>query len=248
MSVRRRGTAALVALAAALSLAACGSDGGSEEKSAPGSRRGQEGRRAGRRGLRGGGGEDRGIRHRRQAGRVPPYRHPRHGRDRRQGASRARRRARRRRVRQRRLARTRTGRLRAHRGRRGHPRLPEEGRGQPQERRHHQRAQPGGHRGAQARPDPRQPAPRRRQVRRAVGDRAHRVRHPPGLHLEGELPAQRGGARPERGGRQGARRVRREGRGAVRRHRRRQADRLDGALHAGQDPPVRQGVVHRHHP
>ncbi|MEV8287079.1 iron-siderophore ABC transporter substrate-binding protein [Streptomyces niveus] len=36
MSVRRRGTAALVALAAALSLAACGSDGGSEEKPAPG--------------------------------------------------------------------------------------------------------------------------------------------------------------------------------------------------------------------
>lgn len=36
MSVRRRGTAALVALAAALSLAACGSDGGSDEKSSPG--------------------------------------------------------------------------------------------------------------------------------------------------------------------------------------------------------------------
>ncbi|MFD6988680.1 ABC transporter substrate-binding protein [Streptomyces sp. NPDC059943] len=36
MSVRRRGTAALVALAAALSLAACGSDGGSDEKSPPG--------------------------------------------------------------------------------------------------------------------------------------------------------------------------------------------------------------------
>ncbi|MFC9608420.1 ABC transporter substrate-binding protein [Streptomyces niveus] len=35
MSVRRRGTAALVALAAALSLAACGSDGGSDEKSSP---------------------------------------------------------------------------------------------------------------------------------------------------------------------------------------------------------------------
>ncbi|TXL92328.1 iron-siderophore ABC transporter substrate-binding protein [Streptomyces sp. IB2014 016-6] len=35
MSVRRRGTAALVALAAALSLAACGSDGGPDEKSSP---------------------------------------------------------------------------------------------------------------------------------------------------------------------------------------------------------------------
>ncbi|MFD3525377.1 ABC transporter substrate-binding protein [Streptomyces sp. NPDC058653] len=35
MSVRRRGTAALVALAAALSLAACGSDGGADESSPP---------------------------------------------------------------------------------------------------------------------------------------------------------------------------------------------------------------------
>ncbi|MFD3482136.1 ABC transporter substrate-binding protein [Streptomyces sp. NPDC058665] len=35
MSVRRRGTAALVALAAAFSLAACGSDGGSEESAPP---------------------------------------------------------------------------------------------------------------------------------------------------------------------------------------------------------------------
>lgn len=36
-------------------------------------------------------------------------------------------------------------------------------------------------------------AARRRQVRRALQDRADRVLHPPGLHLEGELPPQRRG-------------------------------------------------------